>query len=276
MDFYLDSTRRTSAAAAPRPSPPTNPIPISRGTSAPMAIGAAGGKRNRAGYMSSGGGGGGGGGRPAMYSQSLPARPRAPIMGSLPAPRSSRFEEMPSLELPPSFSDDEVVQSFGAPGTSLSSSSMMSYGRKPFAGYASSCPAPSFMMSARSLHAKQDRDSSGSASNISTSSTGASTPEAHGAGATADAQTPSFNSLVGSRTALSVLMEVDETKIRLEDDARECDAPVVASLVMENIKLESIDLGPSTGLPDGYGDGAEGGNISSGGDDNGGLFAMED
>ena len=37
--------------------------------------------------------------------------------------RMPRFAEMPTLELPPSFSDDEVMRSFGAPGTSLSNAS---------------------------------------------------------------------------------------------------------------------------------------------------------
>ena len=119
-----------------------------------------------------------------------------------------RFAEMPALELPPSFSDDEVMRSFGAPGTSLSNSSGgMMMAAQHRGGYAASCPAPSFMMSAaaagrRPLDTKAEGRGSGG---------GGGGVEAHGTGATADAQTPSFNSLVGSRTALSVLMEVDET-----------------------------------------------------------------
>ena len=274
MDFALNGPSG-AAAGAPRPSPPTNPIPITRGTTAPMAIGA--GKRGR-GYNNSSN---------TMYSQSLPSRPRAPIIGSLPAPRMPGFAEMPTLELPPSFSDDEVMRSFGAPGTSLSNASgggmMMARAQQQQrgGGYAASCPAPSFMMSAagrRPLRTKADGGSSSGGDGGGGAATGG-----HGAGATADAQTPSFNSLVGSRTALSVLMEVDETTLRDDDKVGGAGGgarlgvgvspPGMAALTMENIKLESIDLGgPAPG------DGAydDDGNLSSDGDDGGGLFAMED
>ena len=191
---------------------------------------------------------------------------------------------MPALELPPSFSDDEIMRSFGAPGTSLSNSSggmMMAKaagGGGGFGGYAASCPAPSFMMSAagrRPLRTNADGSSS--------SGGGGGGPggavDVHGAGATADAQTPSFNSLVGSRTALSVLMEVDESAFR-DDDGGGGGGGVGSTVggsemapvdMMKNIKLESIDLGgPVSGVDD------EDGNISSDGYDGGGLFAMED
>ena len=275
-EFLLRGQQPSGGAAGdPRPSPPTNPIPITRGTTAPMAIGGAGGsKRGRGGYRSSGG---------AMYSQSLPSRPRAPIIGSLPAPRMPRFAEMPALELPPSFSDDEVMRSFGAPGTSLSNSSGgMMMAAQHRGGYAASCPAPSFMMSAaaagrRPLDTKAEGRGSGG---------GGGGVEAHGTGATADAQTPSFNSLVGSRTALSVLMEVDETIKGDEDGVGLAGgaggsivgdpgaSPGMGGLSMKSIRLERIDLGGSVSEDGAYDDG--GGNISSDGDDGGGLFAMED
>ena len=124
----------------------------------------------------------------SKYSQSVPL-PRAPIIGSLPTPTSMRFEQMPTLELPPSFKDDEIVTSFGAPGTSLGSNHR---------GYAASCPAVSFMgqASRRSQRSKEDggRGSSGEFGE-------------------SDAQTPSYNTpSMGSRTILSVLLETDETE----------------------------------------------------------------
>ena len=124
----------------------------------------------------------------SKYSQSVPL-PRAPIIGSLPTPTSMRFEQMPTLELPPSFKDDEIVTSFGAPGTSLGSNHR---------GYAASCPAVSFMgqASRRSQRSKED-GGRGSSAEFGES----------------DAQTPSYNTpSMGSRTILSVLLETDETE----------------------------------------------------------------
>ena len=48
-EFLLRGQQPSGGAAGdPRPSPPTNPIPITRGTTAPMAIGGAGSRRGGA------------------------------------------------------------------------------------------------------------------------------------------------------------------------------------------------------------------------------------
>ena len=87
-----------------------------------------------------GGGGGGGGIGGDLYSQSMPA-PRAPIIGSMPAPMHmpDTTVKMPELDLPPSV---EVRQS---PLASLSR-------------YAASCPAPSMMLAAAAARGANFRD----------------------------------------------------------------------------------------------------------------------
>ena len=130
------------------------------------------------------------------YSQSMPL-PRAPIIGSLPAPTSVRFEQMPTLELPPSFKEDEIARSFGAPGTSLGSNHR---------GYAASCPAPSFMMQASSRRRRGEGGEDLGGENQSSDSF----DQSH-------ARTPSYNTpSMGSRTVLSVLLETDETEYQDE------------------------------------------------------------
>jgi len=163
----------------------TPPIPITRGLSTgPMNIPGHFNDRNNNNKTSS------------KFSQSMPL-PRAPIIGSLPAPTSVRFEQMPSLELPPSFKDDEIARSFGAPGTSLGSSHR---------GYAASCPDPSFMSQASKANRKRRGDGgSGGSDNMT--------------GIQPHARTPSYNTpSMGSRTVLSVLLETDETEYKDENN----------------------------------------------------------
>lgn len=162
----------------------TPPIPITRGLSTgPMNIPGHFNDRNNNNKTSS------------KFSQSMPL-PRAPIIGSLPAPTSVRFEQMPSLELPPSFKDDEIARSFGAPGTSLGSSHR---------GYAASCPDPSFMSQASKANRKRRGDEGSGSSGMM--------------GIQPHARTPSYNTpSMGSRTVLSVLLETDETEYKDENN----------------------------------------------------------
>ena len=186
MSSFLSSgLKRTRTEGSPNRSPP---IPITRTTSDAMNIpGRAFNSTDRSTST-----------KKNKYSQSVPL-PRAPIIGSCPNPTSMGFEKMPTLELPPSYKEDEIHQNFGAPGTSLGSNHR---------GYAASCPAPSFMSQAssasRRIRAADDQTSSGG-----------------GSYGEPDAQTPSYNTpSMGSRTVLSVLLETDETT-EYQDEGRQ-------------------------------------------------------
>tara|TARA_B100000780_G_C20945391_1_gene377069 strand:+ start:58 stop:762 length:705 start_codon:yes stop_codon:yes gene_type:complete len=189
------------------------------------------------------------------YSQSLPP-PRILKLGSLPNPTSMNFEKMPTLELPPSFKEDEIHQNFSALGTSLGSAHR---------GYAASCPAPSFMSHASSNRRRRAADDQ------STSSSGG------GSYGEPDAQTPSYNTpSMGSRTVLSVIMERTETTEHPEDKNQNTNNKGTnfsndVNMTMP-INLQKLDLASATdqSVPDGDED-----EPMPDGDDDDDMFQMD-
>jgi hypothetical protein len=194
MDFTSAGFKRNRNGSGPERSPP---IPITRTHTGPMNIPGSNNDRNNHSNAL----------KRVNYSQSCPA-PRAPIIGSMPAPAFDKFEQMPTLELPPSFKDDEIARSFGAPGTSLGSSHR---------GYPASCPAPSFMSQALQANRRRRGNGNGISGGSGGGGSGGSredTSTSRGGGNDFDhARTPSYNTpSMGSRTVLSVLLETDETE----------------------------------------------------------------